>query len=92
MNKHSPSVDLRGADPVALYRGMLRIRLVEEEIATRYPRAEDALPGASVDRAGGDRGRRLRGAAAGRSGRSPPTAVTPITSPRAAISSPCCPK
>ena len=36
MNEHAPIADLRGSDLLELYRQMLRIRTVEEEIANRY--------------------------------------------------------
>jgi pyruvate dehydrogenase E1 component alpha subunit len=36
MNEHRPHADLRGAALLDAYRDMLRIRLVEEEIAARY--------------------------------------------------------
>lgn len=46
MNAIAPGVAALGgvADPVALYRAMLRIRLVEEEIAKRYEEQEMRCP------------------------------------------------
>lgn len=44
MNEHSPIVDLRGSDLVTLYREMLRIRTLEEEIAARYAEQKMRCP------------------------------------------------
>src|SRR5207247_5613839 len=44
VNEHSTIVDLRNADLVAKYRDMLRIRMVEEEIAARYKEQKMRCP------------------------------------------------
>jgi TPP-dependent pyruvate/acetoin dehydrogenase alpha subunit len=44
MNQHSPIVELGTEDLLALYRAMLRIRTVEEEIAARYSEQKMRCP------------------------------------------------
>lgn len=44
MNEHSPTADLRGHSLLRLYREMLRIRTVEEEIAGRYAEQKMRCP------------------------------------------------
>jgi len=44
LNEHAPFAELRGSDLVRLYREMLRIRTVEEEIAARYDQQKMRCP------------------------------------------------
>ena len=44
MNEHSPIVELGATDLVTLYREMLRIRTIEEEIAARYAEQKMRCP------------------------------------------------
>ena len=44
MNEHSPIIELGTDDLLALYRAMLRIRTVEEEIAARYSEQKMRCP------------------------------------------------
>ena len=46
VNETKPVIDLSASALVAAFREMLRIRMVEEEIAARYIAGNDALPGA----------------------------------------------